>query len=186
MKKILNNKAIWLVVVVTASPFILLEKLLKVTGVTAAFRRRKEVQKRRAGIRRKRLVRDLKKNLQCKHISIFPAFFLGKNCMGVYSNGTIRVSNAASNIGIVATAYHEDRHYQQEQANPKCFVGYIDANADYQGYIKQHVEKDARRYSYVMTMRYAKVNLGAIKYCLFVPMYRLAHHPWKNKNKTLR
>ena len=189
MKKILDNKAIWLLIVVTASPFILLEYALKITGVSTALsmflKRHKAIKKRRADTRRKRLVRKIKKDLQCKNVTLFPAVFLGKDCMGTYSNGSIKISTAASRIGLVAAAYHEDRHYQQEKANPKCFVGYISPEDDYQGYIKQHVEKDARRYSYVMTMRYAKVNLGVIKYCLFAPMYRLACHPWKNKNKYL-
>ena len=33
MKKVLDNKIVWFMVIVIASPFILLEKILKITGV---------------------------------------------------------------------------------------------------------------------------------------------------------
>lgn len=190
MKKILDNKIVWLLVVVTASPFILLEKILKATGVVSAFsawnKQRNERKRRLANVKRKRLVNKIKKELQCKEVSIFPAFWLGRNCNGAYGNGNIKISSKANGITVVATAYHEDRHYQQEKTNPDCFRGYIKADDDYQGYIKQHVEKDARRYSYVMTMRYAKTEFGTTKFMVFAALYRLAYHPWKNKNKDLR
>ena len=190
MKKILDNKIVWLLVVVTASPFILLEKILKITGAMTAFstwnKSHNERKKRLADVRRKKLVNKIKKELQCKNVSLFPAFWLGKNCNGVYGNGSIKINSETNGIAVVATAYHEDRHYQQEKTNPDCFKGYIKADDDYQGYIKQHVEKDARRYSYVMTMRYAKTEFGVIKYNVFAVLYRLAYHPWKNKNKDLR
>ena len=186
MKKILDNKIVWLLVVVTASPFILLEKTLKITGVMSAIKGRNERKKRLADIRRKRLVNKIKKELQCKNVSLFPAFWLGRDCNGAYCNGSIMISSKANGISLVAAAYHEDRHYQQENTNPNCFKGYIQADDDYQGYIKQHVEKDARRYSYVMTMRYAKTEFGVIKYNVFAVLYRLAYHPWKNKNKNFR
>ena len=173
-------------VMVIASPFILLEKILKRTGVVSAIKSHNERKKRLADIRRKRLVNKIKKELQCKNVSLFPAFWLGRNCNGVYSNGSIKINSETNGIAVVATAYHEDRHYQQEKTNPDCFKGYIKADDDYQGYIKQHVEKDARRYSYVMTMRYAKTEFGVIKYNVFAVLYRLAYHPWKNKNKNLR
>ena len=190
MKKVLDNRVVWLLVVVMASPFMLLEKTLKVIGVTTAFKaylkRRKTRKKRLADVRRKKLVNKVKKELQCKDVTLFPAFWLGTDCMGTYSNGSIKISSEANGIRVVAAAYHEDRHYQQEKANPNCFRGYIQADDDYRGYIKQHVEKDARRYSYVMTMRYAKAEFGVIKYNIFAPLYRSAYHPWKNKNKGLR
>ena len=186
MKKILDNKIVWLLVVVTASPFILLEKILKITGVMSAIKSRSERKKRLAGIRRKKLVSKIKKELQCKNVSLFPAFWLGDNCHGVYSNGSIKINSETNGIAVVATAYHEDRHYQQEKTNPNCFKGYIQADDDYQGYIKQHVEKDARRYSYVKTMRYAKAEFGTIKFMVFAALYRIEYHPWKNKNKALR
>ncbi len=186
MKKILDNKIVWLLVVVTASPFILLEKMLKITVVTSAIKSHNERRKRLADIRRKRLVNKIKKELQCKNVSLFPAFWLGRNCNGVYGNGSIKISSKANGITVVATAYHEDRHYQQEKTNPDCFKDYIQADDDYQDYIKQHVEKDARRYSYVMTMRYAKAEFGTTKFMVFAALYRLAYHPWKNKNKNLR
>ena len=186
MKKILDNKIVWFMVIVTASPFILLEKILKITGVMSAIKSRSERKKRLADIRRKKLVSKIKKELQCKNVSLFPAFWLGNNCHGVYSNGSIKINSETNGIAVVATAYHEDRHYQQEKTNPDLFKGYIKADDDYQGYIKQHVEKDARRYSYVMTMRYAKTEFGVIKYNVFAVLYRLAYHPWKNKNKDLR
>lgn len=186
MKKILDNKIVWLLVVVTASPFILLEKILKITGVMSAIKGHNKRKKRLADIRRKRLVNKIKKELQCKNVSLFPAFWLGRDCNGVYGNGSIKISSETNGIAVVATAYHEDRHYQQEKINPDCFKGYIKADDDYQGYIKQHVEKDARRYSYVMTMRYAKAEFGTTKFMVFAALYRLAYHPWKNKNKDLR
>ena len=173
-------------VIVTASPFILLAKILKRIGVVTAIKSHNERKKRLADIRRKKLVSKIKKELQCKNVSLFPAFWLGRNCNGVYGNGSIKISSKANGIAVVATAYHEDRHYQQEKTNPNCFKGYIQADDDFQGYIKQHVEKDARRYSYVMTMRYAKTEFGVIRYNVFAVLYRLAYHPWKNKNKALR
>ena len=173
-------------VIVTASPFILLEKILKITGVTSAIKSHNERKKRLAKVRRKRLVNKIKKELQCKNVSLFPAFWLGKNCHGVYGNGSIKISSETNGITIVATAYHEDRHYQQEKTNPDCFKGYIQADDDYQGYIKQHVEKDDRSYSYFKTMRYAKAEFGTTKFMVFATLYRSAYHPWKNKNKTLR
>ena len=172
-------------VIVTASPFILLEKILKRTGVVTAIKSHNERKKRLADIRRKRLVNKIKKELQCKNVSLF-AFWLGDNCRGVYSNGSIKINSESNGIAVVATAYHEDRHYQQEKTNPNCFKGYIKADDDYQGYIKQHVEKDARRYSYVKTMRYAKAEFGTTKFMVFAALYRSAYHPWKNKNKALR
>ena len=42
MKKILDNKIVWLLVVVTASPFILLEKILKIIGVMSAIKSHNE------------------------------------------------------------------------------------------------------------------------------------------------
>lgn len=190
MKKVLDNKIVWLLVVVVASPFILLEKVLKATGVVTTFstynKQRNKRKKRLADVKRKRIVNKLKKELQCKNVSLFPAFWLGKDCNGMYSNGSIQISSAVNGILVVATAYHEDRHYQQEKANPNCFKGYTNAEDDYQGYLKQHVEKDARRYSYVKTMRYAKAEFGVIKFMVFATIYRLAYHPWKNKNKALR
>lgn len=192
MRKILKNKIVWFMVIVTASPFILLEKILKITGAMTAFstwnKSHNERKKRLADIRRKKLVSKIKKELQCKNVSLVPAFWLGSNCNGAYSNGSIKINSKINGIAVVATAYHEDRHYQQEKTNPDCLKGYIKANDDYQGYRKQHVEKDARRYSYVMTMRYAKTEFGVIKYNVFAVLYRLTYHPWKNKNnnKTLR
>ena len=177
-------------VITIASPFILLEKALKKTGVASAieewYRRNKKRKTKLADIKRKRLVAKLKKELHCKDVKVSPAFWLGGNCMGVYSNGRIKVSSAANGISAVATAYHEDRHYQQENTNPDCFRSYIKAEDDYKEYLKQHVEKDARRYSYVKTMRYAKEEFGTIKFMLFATVYRLAAHPWNNINKDLR
>ena len=186
MRKILKNKIVWFMVIVAASPFILLEKILKRTGVVTAIKGRKERKRRLTHIRRKRLVNKIKKELQCKNVSLFPTFWLGSGCNGAYVNGSIMIGSKTNGISLVATVYHEDRHYQQEKTNPNCFKGYIEADDDYQGYIKQHVEKDARRYSYVMTMRYAKTEFGVIKYNVFAVLYRLAYHPWKNKNKNLR
>ena len=186
MRKILKNKIVWFMVIVTASPFILLEKILKITGVMSAIKSRNERKKRLADIRRKKLVSKIKKELQCKNVSLFPAFWLGRDCNGAYGNGSIKISSKANGIAVVATAYHEDRHYQQEKTNPNCFKGYIQADDDYQGYIKQHVEKDARRYSYVKTMRYAKAEFGTTKFMVFAALYRIEYHPWKNKNKDLR
>ena len=110
MKKILDNKIVWLLAVVTASPFILLEKILKITGVVTAIKSHNERKKRLADIRRKRLVNKVKKELQCKNVSLFPAFWLGDNCYGVYSNGSIKINSETNGIAVVATAYHEDRH----------------------------------------------------------------------------
>ena len=186
MKKILDNKIVWLLVVVTASPFILLEKMLKITVVTSAIKSHNERKKRLADIRRKRLVNKIKKELQCKNVSLFPAFWLGDDCRGVYSNGRIKINSETNGIAVVATAYHEDRHYQQEKTNPNCFRYYIKAEDDYKEYLKQHVEKDARRYSYVKTMRYAKAEFGTTKFMVFAAIYRSSHHPWSKKNKTLR
>ena len=186
MKKILKNKIVWFMVIVTASPFILLEMILKETGVIRWYKRCNERKKRLADVKRKRLVNKITKELHCKNVSLFPAFWLGNNCHGVYSNGSIKINSETNGIAVVATAYHEDRHYQQEIANPNCFRGYIKAEDNYKEYLKQHVEKDARRYSYVKTMRYAKEEFGTIKFMVFATLYRLACHPWKNINKDLR
>ena len=104
MKKILDNKIVWLLVVVTASPFILLEKILKITGVMSAIKSRSERKKRLADIRRKKLVSKIKKELQCKNVSIFPAFWLGNNCHGVYSNGSIKINSETNGIAVATTA----------------------------------------------------------------------------------
>ena len=52
MKKVLDNKIVWFMVIVTASPFILLEKILKITGVMSAIKSHNERKKRLANIRR--------------------------------------------------------------------------------------------------------------------------------------
>lgn len=116
--------------------------------------------------------------LHCSKVTEYPAFWMGNTCAGTYSNGVIKLNANTKGIDMVETLFHEDRHYQQEQRNPNCFKGYIKAEDDYRGYIRQHVEKDARRYAYVQTMRYAK-EIFPVRFYIFAPLYKLSSHPWK-------
>ena len=177
-KAIINNT-----LRVIASPIILVVFILGKLGVLKAIKNKAtKVLDARANTRRRHredLISRTTANLHCKNIDTYPSFWLGDTCMGAYSNGSIKLSAKAQGVNLVETMFHEDRHFQQEQTNPNCFKGYIKAEDDYRGYIRQHVEKDARRYAYVHTMRYAKARFG-IRFYLFAPMYRLHSHPWKN------
>lgn len=177
-------KAITHAIVVTiASPFILLEGVLRKTGllkvITNTISTVLEERTNNKRRRREALIQETQSHLHCKNIDTYTSFWMGDTCMGSYGNGRIKLNAEAKGISLIETMFHEDRHYQQEQANPKCFIGYIKAEDDYRGYIRQHVEKDARRYAYVTTMRHAKHKLG-VRFYLFAPLYRLQSHPWKN------
>lgn len=117
--------------------------------------------------------------LHCSNVSEYPAFWVGSRCAGYYRAGRIVINANTKGIDMVETLFHEDRHYQQEQRNRNCFKGYIAGEDDYKGYIRQHVEKDARRYAYVQTMRYAKEIFTPVRFYIFAPLYRLRSHPWK-------
>lgn len=175
MKRILMKAITRIILVTIASPFIL--GVLR--GIKNTVSNYVEMEAKARKERREDLISEVSTYLHCKNIDTHPSFWLGDTCMGYYSNGHIKVSNTTTGVQLIETMFHEDRHFKQEQANPNCFKDYIRAEDDYRGYIRQHVEKDARRYAYVKTMRYAKSKLG-IRFYLFAPLYRLKSHPWKN------
>ena len=155
---------------IMASPFILLEYVIKkkIEGIRVS----KE-------LRREQLITEMRdKHIKCKNITTYTPFWVGDTCHGKYSSNSIKLNDRIYGVQLIETLFHEDRHYQQEQKNSDCFKGYIRAEDDYKGYYNQHVEKDARRYAYVHTMRYAKVRLGW-RFGIFSILYRMHSHPWK-------
>lgn len=183
MKRILKKNITHIIIVTIASPFILVEFILRKLGVLRTIKNivsnYVEARTKARQERREDLISEVSTYLYCKNVDTYPSFWLGNTCMGSYSNGHIKVSTTTKGLQLIETLFHEDRHFKQEQANPNCFKDYIRAEDDYRGYIRQHVEKDARRYAYVKTMRYAKSKLG-VRFYLFAPLYRLQSHPWKN------
>lgn len=160
-------------------PSWLIYLVLKRLGVASYIESKIAAKLQQKEIARENLKNKVTTKLHCSNVTEYPASWIGNSCAGYYRAGRIIVNAKIKGIDLVDTLFHEDRHYQQEQRNRNCFKGYIKAEDDYKGYIRQHVEKDARRYAYVQTMRYAKEVLSPIKFMLFVPLYRLRSHPWK-------
>lgn len=153
--------------------------VLKRLGITSYIESRISAKRQQKEAARADLKDRVKTKLHCRHVIEHSAFSMGDTCAGSYSNGIIKLNENTKGVDMVETLFHEDRHYLQEQRNPNCFKGYIKPEDDYKGYIRQHVEKDARRYAYVQTMRYAKEIFPPVKFYGFASLYRLRSHPWK-------
>lgn len=173
-----TKRAIGKVIKIMLLPSLVIYLVLKRLGVTSYLKSKVEAKLQQKEAARADLRDKVTAKLHCSNVTEYPAFWMGNTCAGSYSNGVIKLNTEVRGVDLVETLFHEDRHFQQEQRNPNCFEGYIKAEDDYRGYIRQHVEKDARRYAYVQTMRYAK-EVFPIKFYLFAPMYRLRSHPWK-------
>lgn len=174
-----TKRAIGKVIKMMLLPPLVIYFILKRIGVASYLKiKSKAVKLQQKEIAREDLKNKVTAKLQCSKIIEYPAFWMGNTCAGSYSNGVIKLNAKVKGVDLVETLFHEDRHFQQEQRNPNCFKDYIQPRDDYRGYIRQHVEKDARRYAYVQTMRYAK-EVFPIRFYIFAPLYRLRSHPWK-------
>jgi hypothetical protein len=125
--------------------------------------------------RRKAILTDVKRNMECKNISFSYSLFMGRS-LGIYlSNKSIQV-NTDGNVGLLLadTLYHEDRHYQQDLAGKLPEEDYIQPQDNFLEYRRQHCEKDARRYAYVKVCR----NCTGPLYKR-VWLYKAIFHPWK-------
>lgn len=174
-----TKRLICKVMMVILLPLPVVYTILKRLGVISYLRSKIEAKVQQREEKRADLRDRVTAKLHCSNVTEYPAFWMGNTCAGSYNRGVIKLNAKVRGVDLVETLFHEDRHFQQEQRNPNCFEGYIKAEDDYKGYIRQHVEKDARRYAYVQTMRYAKEVMSPIKFMLFVPLYRLSSHPWE-------
>lgn len=106
-------------------------------------------------------------------------FMMDKDTQGYYSSSTkgIVVRKNLFGINLVDTLFHEDRHYQQHMKNKDFMVGYIRHEDDKLGYMLQHIEKDARRYAFVQTIKAIKSsnNYSIVKWLGCYVATKLAH-----------
>lgn len=115
--------------------------------------------------------------LNCKYIvSGVPLFMRGIG--GSYYNKVITINpNISRGIVLIDTLFHEDRHYQQDMQGKIDKTEYIDySKENKRAYRQQHIEKDARRYAYVQTVRFMREHYPNKKFLLWV--YRMIMNPF--------
>ena len=128
--------------------------------------------------------------LECNNVFTDMADFMMTNgTQGYYSASTrgIAVRKGLFGIGLVDTLFHEDRHYQQHMKNKNFMIGYIKYEDDKLGYTLQHIEKDARRYAFIQTIKYIKnsSNCFMVKWLGCKIVTKLAH-PFTGLHSTNR
>ena len=114
--------------------------------------------------------------MSCKQVTSGIPLFMGA-VGGYYNRGSITINHKLSKgILLVDTLFHEDRHFMQDVQGKLDDSKYIDCTKEtMKAYRQQHVEKDARRYAYVQTVRFVKANPEGIR---FLWLYKIVYHPF--------
>lgn len=147
----------------------------------------KEAIKNRVARVREQTINEIVPTLVCKNVDTDMYYFMmpSVNTVGYYSDYFKKIYVRKDLIGasLVDTLYHEDRHHQQYTRNKECFANYIREEDDRLGYMLQHVEKDARRYAYVQTIRSLK-RKGGLRRMLAAILITYFTHPFKGRMST--
>lgn len=120
------------------------------------------------------------RELVCDNVSVMPTFFMGISD-GTYDarNEAIAISTNVFGIRLIDNMFHEDRHHAQHMRGLLHKKPYIRCTSreTYVKYLTQWVEYDARRYAYVMTIKYLRDNPGLIpKWKVYI--YKAMYHPF--------
>ena len=132
--------------------------------------------KARAETRDKGIKDMVMPKMNCKRVVSGIPIFMGA-VGGYYNNGGITINHKLSKgILLVDTLFHEDRHFMQDVQGKLDDSKYIECTKEtMKAYRQQHVEKDARRYAYVQTVRFVKANPERIR---FLWLYKIVYHPF--------
>ena len=133
-------------------------------------------RKLKAEARDKYLQAKVMSKLNCKKVTSGIPIFMGA-VGGYYNNGGITINHKLSKgIILVDTLFHEDRHFMQDVQGRIDDNKYIECSKEtMKAYRQQHIEKDARRYAYVQTVRFVKANPEGIR---FLWLYKKVYHPF--------
>lgn len=147
----------------------------------------KEDIKQRVARVRQETISEILPTLACKNVDTDMYFFMmpSSNTVGYYSDYYKKIYIRKDLIGasLVDTLYHEDRHHQQYVKDSHCFDNYIREEDDRLAYMLQHVEKDARRYAYVQTIKSLKAK-GGLRRMLAAMVITFIHHPFTGRLST--
>ena len=133
-------------------------------------------RKLRAEARDKCIKDRVMSKMNCKKVTSGIPIFMGA-VGGYYNHGSITINYKLSKgILLVDTLFHEDRHFMQDVQGKLDDSKYIECSKEtMKAYRQQHVEKDARRYAYVQTVRFVKANPEGIR---FLWLYKKVYHPF--------
>ena len=147
----------------------------------------KEAIKQRVARVRQETIDTILPTLVCKNVDtdMYSSMMPALNTVGYYNSyyKKIHVRKDLVGASLVNTLYHEDRHHQQFTKNSHYFDNYIKEKDDSLGYMLQHVEKDARRYAYVQTIKSLKAK-GGLRRMLAAMVITFIHHPFKGRLST--
>lgn len=147
----------------------------------------KEAIKQRVARVRQETIDTILPTLVCKKVDTDMHSFMmpSSNTLGYYNDcfKKIYIRKDLFGASLVDTLYHEDRHHQQYIKDSHCFDDYIKEEDDRLGYMLQHVEKDARRYAFIKTIKLLKVK-GGLRSMLAAMVITFIHHPFKGRLST--
>ncbi len=151
-----------------------LKKLTR--GIVVYYQDKSKARRLRAEARDKDIKAMVMPKMNCKRVVSGVPIFMGA-VGGYYNNGDITINHKLSKgIILVDTLFHEDRHFMQDVQGKLDDSNYIDCTKEtMKAYRQQHVEKDARRYAYVQTVRFVKANPEGIR---FLWLYKKVYHPF--------
>ena len=151
-----------------------LKKLTR--GIVVYYQDKSRARRLRAEARDKDIKAMVMPKMNCKRVVSGIPIFMGA-VGGYYNNGDITINHKLSKgIILVDTLFHEDRHFMQDVQGKLDDSKYIDCTKEtMKAYRQQHVEKDARRYAYVQTVRFVKANPEGIR---FLWLYKKVYHPF--------
>ena len=151
-----------------------LKKLTR--GLVVYSKDKARAKKLKAEARDKSIKDRVMTKMNCKKVTSGIPIFMGA-VGGYYNHGSITINHKLSKgIILVDTLFHEDRHFMQDVQGKLDDSKYIDCTKEtMKAYRQQHVEKDARRYAYVQTVRFVKANPEGIR---FLWLYKKVYHPF--------
>lgn len=151
-----------------------LKKLTR--GIVVYYQDKSRARRLRAEARDKHIKDMVMPKMNCKRVVSGMPIFMGA-VGGYYNNGDITINHKLSKgIILVDTLFHEDRHFMQDVQGKLDDSKYIKCSKEtMKAYRQQHVEKDARRYAYVQTVRFVKANPDGIR---FLWLYKKVYHPF--------
>ena len=151
-----------------------LKKLTR--DIVVYYQDKSRARRLRAEARDKDIKAMVMPKMNCKRVVSGIPIFMGA-VGGYYNNGDITINHKLSKgIILVDTLFHEDRHFMQDVQGKLDDSKYIECSKEtMKAYRQQHVEKDARRYAYVQTVRFVKANPEGIR---FLWLYKKVYHPF--------
>ena len=146
------------------------------SGLVTYIKAKARARKLRAEARDKCIKDRVMSKMNCKRVVSGIPIFMGA-VGGYYNRGSITINHKLSKgIILVDTLFHEDRHFMQDVQGKLDDDKYIECTKEtMKAYRQQHVEKDARRYAYVQTVRFVKANPEGIR---FLWLYKIVYHPF--------